>query len=134
MRFPLSALPAAALLLAVGLSAPLAAQGPAAQARAHLDTASITPNEVGAGRGAYHGQGTCFACHGANLEGGPVAPTLRAHAWRDAKGGDFEALYFVITHGVPGTAMVAHPGGISDADALQIAAYVWAVDHRGVKP
>lgn len=134
MRLPLPALAAASLLLVAAVTAPLAAQGPTAQPHPRLDPAAITPAEVDAGRAVFHGQGTCFACHGASLEGGPVAPTLRDHAWRDAKSGDFEALYDVITRGVQGTAMVAHPGGISDADALHVAAYIWSVDHRGAKP
>ena len=89
---------------------------------------------VSAGRSVFHGKGTCFACHGPNLEGGPIAPTLKPHAWKDAKAGDMAAIYSVITHGVPGTAMVAHPGGISDSDAIHLASYIWSVGHRGVKP
>ncbi len=134
MRLSRFATAAGCLLLAAAHPVRLAAQGPGAQPRTHLDTAAITPSEVDAGRAVFHGQGTCFACHGASLEGGPVAPTLKPHPWRDAKGGEFDAIYYVIVHGVPGTAMVAHPGGISDADALHAAAYIWSVDHRGAKP
>lgn len=133
MRFTPSVCIAGFVLLAGG-ALPAVAQGPASDPAAHLDTTAITAGAVDAGRAIFHGQGTCFACHGANLEGGPVAPTLRAHPWRDAHDGDFAAIYHVITHGVPGTAMVSHPGGISDADALHIAAYIWAVDHRGARP
>lgn len=133
MRLAASALVASLVVLA-GRAAPLAAQGAAAAAAPHPDTALITPAVVDAGRAIFHGQGTCLACHGANLEGGPIAPTLRAHPWRDAHDGDFDAIYHVVTHGVAGTAMVAHPGGISDADALRVAAYIWSVDHRGAKP
>jgi mono/diheme cytochrome c family protein len=98
------------------------------------DTSAITPDMVDAGRRVFHGQGTCFACHGANLEGGPIAPTLKPHAWKDAKGGELGAIYYVVTHGVSGTAMVSHPGGISDADAAHAAEYIWSVGHRGAKP
>lgn len=98
------------------------------------DTNAITPEMVSAGRKVFHGQGTCFACHGPNLEGGPIAPTLKAHSWKDAKGGDLGAIFYVVTHGVNGTAMVSHPGGISDADAVRVATYIWSVGHRGVKP
>ena len=89
---------------------------------------------VAQGRQIFHGRGTCFACHGMKLEGGPIAPPLTAHQWKSAKGGDFDAILYVDTHGVPGTMMVAHPGGISDADAVRVAAYIWAVNHRGEKP
>src|SRR5665213_3178443 len=57
------------------------------------DTNAITPEMVNAGRVIFHGQGTCFACHGAGLEGGPIAPTLKPHAWKDAKTGSLPAIY-----------------------------------------
>lgn len=94
----------------------------------------MTPAMIDAGRRIFHGKGTCFACHGSNLEGGPVAPPLTAHQWKDAKGGDLSAILYVDTHGVAGTMMIAHPGGISDTEAEAVAAYIWAVSHRGVKP
>jgi mono/diheme cytochrome c family protein len=111
------------------------AQAPAGAQQATLpDTNAIAPATVDAGRKIFHGRGTCFACHGMNLEGGPIAPTLKQHSWKDAKNGDLGAIFYVVTHGVNGTAMVSHPGGISDADAVNVASYVWSVGHRGVKP
>jgi mono/diheme cytochrome c family protein len=104
------------------------------QATAVPDTAAITPAMVELGRAIFHGQGTCFACHGPNLEGTQIAPTLKAHAWRDAKNGDFAAIYYVATHGVPSTLMVAYPGGIKPAQALAVASYVWSVGHGKTKP
>jgi mono/diheme cytochrome c family protein len=109
-------------------------QASGTQEAALPDTNAITPDMVDAGRRIFHGQGSCFACHGPNLEGGPIAPTLKPHAWKDAKGGDLRAIYGVITHGVSGTAMVSHPGGIGDADAAHAAEYIWSVGHRGAKP
>jgi mono/diheme cytochrome c family protein len=98
------------------------------------DTSAITPAMVELGRAIFHGQGTCFACHGEKLEGTQIAPTLKPHAWRDAKNGEFPAIYYVATHGVPSTLMVAYPGGISAAQALAVASYVWSVGHGKVKP
>jgi mono/diheme cytochrome c family protein len=98
------------------------------------DTSKITPAMVDAGRAIFHGKGTCFACHGMNLEGTQVAPTLKAHAWRDAKKGEFAAIFYVATHGVPGTLMVAFPNGISRAEALNVASYVWSVGQGRAKP
>ena len=98
------------------------------------DTSQITPEMVAEGRKIFHGRGTCFACHGMNLEGGPIAPPLVAHPWKSAKAGDYANIFYVDTHGVQGTMMVAHPGGISDADAVRVAAYIWSVSHRGEKP
>ncbi|MDQ6886213.1 MAG: cytochrome c [Gemmatimonadota bacterium] len=109
-------------------------RSPAIQPAALPDTNAISPDMVNAGRRVFHGQGTCFACHGMNLEGGPVAPTLKAHAWKDATAGDLAAIYKVVIHGVSGTLMVSHPGGISDGDAVRVATYIWSVSHRGAKP
>jgi mono/diheme cytochrome c family protein len=94
---------------------------------------SVDAAVVSAGRAVFHGSGTCAACHGPRLEGG-AGPTLKAHAWKDAKGGDEAAIYAVVTHGVPNTAMLAHPGGINDAQATQVATYVWAVSHDKATP
>jgi mono/diheme cytochrome c family protein len=104
------------------------------QGTAQPDTAAITPAMVDLGRAIFHGKGTCYACHGQNLEGGQIAPTLKAHAWRDAKNGEFANIYYVATHGVPGTLMVSHPGGISDAEAHAVASYVWSVGQGKAKP
>jgi cytochrome c oxidase cbb3-type subunit 3 len=108
------------------IAAPLAAQTSDAPAQ-------VTPAAIDAGRAIFHGSGTCLVCHGANLEGA-IGPQLTAHEWKDAKSGTFEAIVGVITKGVDGTAMVSHPGGVSDAQVQQVAAYVWAVSHGKAKP
>ncbi len=104
-----------------------------AQAVTDGDTASLTPAMISVGRKIFHGQGNCATCHGQALEGTPMAPTLKAHEWRDAKGGGYAALVGVILNGASSTAMVSHPGGISSAQAKKVAAYIWAVNHRGAK-
>ncbi|MBI3567710.1 MAG: c-type cytochrome [Gemmatimonadetes bacterium] len=111
-----------------------AASSAAAQGATEPDSAKITPAMIDAGRAIFHGKGTCFACHGMQLEGTQVAPTLKAHAWKDAKNGDLKAIFGVITHGVPSTVMVAFPGGISKADAVNVASYIWSVGHGRAKP
>lgn len=115
------------LLIAPGV---VAAQAPTVTP----DTAAITPAMVDLGRAIFHGKGTCFACHGQQLEGSQIAPTLKAHAWRDAKNGSYDEIFRVVTHGVPSTVMVAFPGGISRSEAMAVAAYIWSVSNRGVKP
>lgn len=121
---------AVAMVMFAGASAlALHRQGPA-----QPDTSAITPATVDLGRAIFHGKGTCFACHGQKLEGTQIAPTLMPHAWRDAKNGEFAAIYHVATHGVPSTLMVAYPGGISAAEALAVASYVWSVGKGKVKP
>ncbi len=104
------------------------------QGPAQPDTSAITPATVDLGRAIFHGKGTCFACHGQRLEGTQIAPTLKSHAWRDAKNGDFAEIYRVATHGVPSTLMVANPGGISPAEAMAVASYVWSVSKGKAKP
>jgi mono/diheme cytochrome c family protein len=101
---------------------------------AQPDTNAITPAMVDVGRAIFHGKGTCFMCHGPQLEGTQIAPTLKAHAWRDAKNGQFDEIFRVVTHGVPSTVMVAFPGGISRTEAFSVASYVWSVNNRKVKP
>ena len=140
------------LLPRVALAATLAAgpashhpvagqQANAGTATAHAtaaspDTPGVTGAMIDAGRNVFHGAGGCFACHGAQMQGSAIAPALdkKGKPWLAAKDGSYEAILNVITHGVPGTIMVAHPNGISDGMASEVAAYVWAVNHQGVKP
>lgn len=98
------------------------------------DSAALTPGQLKVGRAIFHGQGQCVVCHGARLEGGPAAPPLTAHQWKDAKDGSYAAILAVVNTGVSGTAMIRHPGGITDDQARQVAAYVWAVGHGDAKP
>ncbi len=112
-----------------------AAQAPG-RARENLQTpekVELTQALIDQGRLVYQGAGTCFACHGAKLEGGPIAPSLRDEQWKNGTG-DFASILSVIRNGVPGTAMAAYPGGIDDVKARQVAAYVWAVSHQKSAP
>jgi mono/diheme cytochrome c family protein len=135
---PMRRFPAAvkALLLAVAMVMFGAASALALhrQGTAQPDTTAITPAMVDLGRAIFHGKGTCFACHGQKLEGSQIAPTLKSHAWRDAKNGEFAQIYRVATHGVPSTLMVAFPGGISPTEAMAVASYVWSVGQGKAKP
>lgn len=116
------------LLLAAARVATAQAQEPAA-----ADTAAATDEVVDAGRKIFHGKGTCHACHGDQLQGGPVAPSLRGPKWRHIDG-TFEAILQRVRGGYPGSVMVAHPGGIDDAQTIQVANYVWAVSQGKTKP
>lgn len=135
MRIRIVAVAGVPTACALAAAALAAAQAPVPGRQQVLpDTNAIPPAMIDAGRKIFHGRGSCFACHGMNLEGGPIAPTLKEHSWKDAKNGDLAAIYHVVSNGVKGTMMVAHPGGIADADAVNVAAYVWSVGHRGTKP
>ena len=101
-------------------------------AQAFRDSVTARQKLIAAGREVFHGEGTCFACHGAKLEGTAIAPTLRAHKWRNGDG-SLEMILRVVHTGVPNTAMVSHPGNINESELQQVAAYVWAVS-RGAAP
>lgn len=101
-------------------------------AKAFRDSVAARQKAIAAGREIFHGEGTCFGCHGAKLEGTAIAPTLRAHKWRNGDG-SLAMILRVIHNGVPSTAMVSRPGNINDAQIQQVAAYVWAVS-RGAAP
>jgi mono/diheme cytochrome c family protein len=100
------------------------------------DGSGVTPQSVKAGRAVFHGQGGCIACHGLDLQGSAIAPPLnkKGKPWMAAKGGTYDEILRVIVNGVPATAMLARPNGINDQAARDVAAYVWAVNHQGVKP
>jgi mono/diheme cytochrome c family protein len=123
------------LLLAAARVRSAQAQEPAAPApqAAPAETAAPTNEVVDAGRKIFHGKGTCHACHGDQLQGGPIAPSLRGPKWRHIDG-TFEAILQRVRGGQPGTVMVAHPGGIDDAETIQVANYVWAVSQGKAKP
>jgi len=118
-------------ILGVPVPRALHAQKPAPQISA--DTATATEEVTAQGRKIFHGKGTCFACHGQNLQGGPVAPPLLGPKWRNGDG-SFHMILHVVRTGVPGTLMVSHPGGISDAETLLVANYIYAVSHKLTKP
>jgi len=122
---------AAALGLLATLPGTARAQAVTPAQKAAADSADITV--VTAGRKIFHGKGTCYACHGPKLEGGPVAPSLRGGTWRHIDG-TFEGILTRVRAGYPSTAMVAYPGGINDGDAIQIATYIYAVSQGKAKP
>ena len=130
-------LPESRVAAAIGLALAAVSVAPirsdAQQAAAAAGPDSTSQAAIDAGREVFHGAGNCFVCHGANLEGGPMAPTLQSHSWKDAKGGSYTAILNVIVNGVQGTAMVSHPSGISHEDAQRVAAYVYAVSHGKAK-
>jgi mono/diheme cytochrome c family protein len=112
---------------------PRAVQAQVAAPQASGDTANVTDEVADEGRKIFHGKGTCYACHGAKLQGGPVAPPLTGPKWRNGDG-SFDMILHVLRGGVPGTVMVSHPGGINDGQVIQVATYVYAVSHGLAKP
>jgi cytochrome c oxidase cbb3-type subunit 3 len=97
------------------------------------DSALVTPANIDAGRMIFHGRGSCHACHGEKLQGGPVAPALTGPTWRHIDG-TFASMVDRIDHGLARTLMMPHPGRISEAQVQMVAIYVWAVSHGRAQP
>jgi len=121
------------LLTAAAARASQAQAVPAANPAGAATVADTSGDVIQAGRKIFHGAGGCYACHGGKLQGGPVAPPLTGPKFKGIDG-SFEDILHVVRGGVPGTAMVAHPGGIDDGQTIQVANYVYAVIHGQAKP
>ncbi len=119
------------LFLAVPLH--LAAQDSKQVAQSIPDTAAITPALIAKGRDVFRKNGGCYVCHGLQLEGGVGLPLKKA-TWKNAGGGDLPDIVRVISNGVPGTLMVSRPNGIDQARVVEVASYIWAVNHGKTKP
>jgi mono/diheme cytochrome c family protein len=95
----------------------------------------VTQEMVAAGQTIYSGPGTCFACHGPNGAGTPLAPALNDATWLNVDG-SYDALVQVITNGVPQPKQAAVPmmprGGssITDAQVREVAAYVYSISRQ----
>jgi glucose/arabinose dehydrogenase/mono/diheme cytochrome c family protein len=114
----------------------------AGAAEARLPTPpGATPAQIALGSRIYHGQvanGPCAGCHGTNAEGTPLAPDLTGSHWLWADG-SLQSINKVIANGVPQPKNYRDPmppmGGaqLSPDQVSAVAAYVWAVSHRGAK-
>jgi mono/diheme cytochrome c family protein len=97
------------------------------------DSSLLTPAMIEAGRQIFRGQGACHACHGAKLQGGPLAPALTGQPWHHIKG-SFDTIVDRINEGLSGTLMVARPGRITETQVFLVAAYVYSVSHGLAQP
>ncbi|MEW6544657.1 MAG: cytochrome c [Nitrospirota bacterium] len=133
--------PVLTVLLAIGLTLSSSVPLPAAErpmmaprvpadklgeARALQSPLPASPDVVTKGKALYEGKGACFNCHGKDGRGnGPAAAGLnppprdfRHHGfWRHRTEGE---IFWVIKHGIPGTAMVPFGGQLTDEE-------IWAV-------
>jgi mono/diheme cytochrome c family protein len=86
--------------------------------------AAATPEDLARGKALF--TGACGAyCHQANPAAGPGqgdAPFLFGCEFKH--GGSDEEIFQTISHGVPGTRMVAFAGAIPDDDIRRIVAYL----------
>ena len=110
-------------------------QQPAAaepQRRAVELPAGVTDEMVTQGEQIYGGPGNCFACHGPNGAGTPLAPALNDANWLNIDG-SFDAIAQIISAGVPTPKQHPAPmpprGGsqITDDQVRQVAAYLYSI-------
>jgi len=93
-----------------------------AQHGSSADRPFSTPEDVAAGTLSFRSQ--CAACHGPDATGGVVGPSLATGSFKS--GGSDEALFRVITKGIPGTAMTAFT--LNGREVWQLIAYLRAVN------
>ena len=92
----------------------------------------VTQAMVTAGQTIYGGAGMCFACHGANGTGSPLAPALNDSTWLHIDG-SFDAIVELVNIGVPTpmqypAAMLPRGGSaITDEQVREVAAYVYSI-------
>jgi len=128
---PCVAITAIALVLGVGRAE--AQTVDTTKRRVPPDSALATPATVDAGRQIFHGRGSCHACHGDKLQGGPIAPALTGPKWRHIDG-SYGAILDRIDQGLTGTVMMPRPGRITTSQVIMVATYVWAVSHGRAQP
>src|SRR5690606_8563622 len=92
----------------------------------------VTQEMVAAGETLFGGGGMCFACHGANGAGGPLAPALNDSEWLNIEG-SYDEIVEVVNTGVPNPVQFPAPmlprGGtqITDEQVREVAAYVYSI-------
>lgn len=136
------------LTLAAGLPAIMAAQrlsgagathgtAPVADAResAGGDAIAIV-QDTAAGHAIFTGKGACFACHGPDAKGTPLAPNLTDSTWLHIDG-SLDAIVKLVTEGVPTPKNAPAPmppkGGaaLTDVEIRAVASYVYSLSHSG---
>jgi mono/diheme cytochrome c family protein len=123
----------AALTIAVGLPALSVVHAAGAQEPRMHDVAAMTAaQDTAAGRAIFTGKGACFACHGPEAKGTPLAPNLTDTTWINVDG-SLESIVKLITEGVPNPKNAPAPmpakGGapLTDAEVQAVASYVFAL-------
>ena len=123
------------LLLTAG---PLLAQDslPAASPR----PIQVTDSAVARGRELFHGSANCVTCHGIDAIGTDSGPALAQGVWLHGPD-SYEGILGRVLHGIPKawtTRGVTMPmrgwSTLSDAQARDVAAYVWQVSHAWMVP
>lgn len=109
--------------------APQAARTPQA-----AECPPVTQKVVTAGRAIFSGTGNCYACHGSNAKGTPMAPNLTDSQWLGIDG-TYASIVGLVRSGVPAPKKYPAPmppmGGasLSSAQLCAVAAYVYSLSH-----
>jgi glucose/arabinose dehydrogenase/mono/diheme cytochrome c family protein len=127
--------------LAPGAAVPPEGIHPDAGAQAALLTPpGSTPEAVALGGRIFDGKvasAPCVGCHGTDAKGSPQGPDLTSGKWLWGDG-SLASIVHTITVGVPHPKEYGAPmppmGGaqLSPSEVSAVAAYVWALSHRGV--
>jgi len=100
-----------------------------AEARSLTNPLMASPQIIEQGKALYEGKGTCFNCHGTDGRGnGPAATGLdpsprnfHHHGfWRHRTEGE---IFWVVKHGIAGTAMIPFAGTLTDEEIWAIIKY-----------
>lgn len=123
---------AAGVAFVVGAAA---VERPAAERTAAAATSFVVAQDT-AGKAIFTGKGICYACHGANAKGTPLAPDLTDGTWINIDG-SLASIARVVKEGV--SAPKQHPapmppmGGaqLTDAEIQAVSQYVFSLSPRG---
>ncbi len=118
--------------------APLSGQDPAAPSMPI--PAAVTDSAVARGRELFHGSANCVTCHGIEGVGTDSGPALAQGIWMHGSD-SFEGILNRVLHGLPKawtTRGVTMPmrgwSELTDAQARDVAAYVWRLSHAWATP
>ena len=115
----------------VDLSVPRVPPDLLSTARALKNPVSPTPENLARGKNIFTSTGACYTCHGVEGKGNGPAGVGLVPPPRNFTDPNFHGLrtdgelYWVVTHGSPGTSMFAYaPQIISEEDAWYVVTYV----------
>lgn len=100
----------------------------------------VTDSAVARGRELFHGSASCATCHGIAAVGTDSGPALSQGIWLHGPD-SYEGILGRVLHGIPKawtTRDVTMPmrgwSTLTDAQARDVAAYVWMVSHTWMVP
>jgi cbb3-type cytochrome c oxidase subunit III len=96
---------------------------------------AVAVQDTAAGKKVFTGKGNCYACHGADAKGTPLAPDLTDAKWLNIDG-SLAAITKTVKEGVPTpkehpAAMPAMGGAtLTDKEVSDVASYVFSLSHK----